>query len=97
MRRRRLRFTARAKQDFLRLLDWIAERAGTEVALDYVQRVEAFCEGLAYSSERGHRRDDLRRGMRVVGFERRIAITFVVLDEEVRILRLYYGGRNWTG
>lgn len=79
------------------MLDWIAGRAGADVARDYIERVEKFCEGLEYASERGHRRDDLRPGMRVVGFERRITLTFVVHDDEVRILRLYYGGRNWTG
>lgn len=97
MKHRRLRFTRRARQDFLHLLDWIAERAGRAVALEYAGRVEAFCESLTYSAERGHRRDDLRPGMRVVGFERRIAVTFVVTEDEVRILGLYYGGRNWTG
>lgn len=95
MKRRRIRFTRRARQDFLQLLDWIAEKAGADVARNYAERVEEFCESLGYASERGHRRDDLRPGMRVVGFERRITLTFVVHDDEVWILRLYYGGRNW--
>ena len=79
------------------MLDWIAERAGADVALGYAERVEAFCEGLAFASERGHRRDDLRPGLRVVGFERRIAVAFVVSDDDVTILRLYYGGRDLVG
>jgi len=33
--------------------------------------------------------------LRVVGFERRIAIAFIVSSTEVTILRFYYGGRNW--
>jgi toxin ParE1/3/4 len=97
VKRRKLRFTRRARQDLTQLLDWIAERAGADIALAYTERVEAFCEGLTVSSERGHRRDDLRPGLRVVGFERRIAVTFVVTDDEVWILRLFYGGRDWTG
>ncbi len=77
MKHRRLRFTRRAREDFLHLLDWIAERAGRAVAPEYAERVEAFCESLTYSAERGHRRD--------------------VTEDEVRILGLYSGGRNWTG
>ena len=42
------------------------------------------------------RRDDLRPGLRVVGFERRIAVAFIVEPERVVILRLFYGGANWS-
>jgi hypothetical protein len=33
--------------------------------------------------------------LRVVGFERRVAIAFTVTPTEVTILRFYYGGQNW--
>jgi hypothetical protein len=36
----------------------------------------AFCERLEHGSERRTRRDDVRPGLRVVGFERRIAVAF---------------------
>ena len=60
------------------------------------QCASAYCNGFEFAGERGQRRDDLRPGLRVVGFERRIAIAFVVSDSEVTILRLYYGGQNWV-
>lgn len=96
MNRRAVTFTPQARSDLLSIGDWIAERAGSEVALGYTARLEAYCNGFEFASERGQRRDDLRPGLRVVGFERRIAIVFAVSDDEVTILRLHYAGRNWS-
>lgn len=48
------------------------------------------------ASERGTRRDDIRPGLRTIGFERRVVIAFHVSARRVEILRFFYGGRNWT-
>jgi toxin ParE1/3/4 len=95
LKRRAVTFTPQAHDDLLSIGDWIAERAGVDVALSYTTRLEAYCTGFEFAGERGRRRDDLRVGLRVVGFERRVAIVFAVSDDEVTILRLYYGGQNW--
>lgn len=95
MKRRTVAFAPEARSDLLDLGDWIAERAGGDAALKYVERLEAYCFSFEFASERGQRRDDMRKGLRVAGFERRVAIAFTVSDTEVTILRLYYGGRNW--
>lgn len=44
--------------------------------------------------ERGSLRNELGPGIRVVGFEHRIAIAFVVFDDRVEIVRLLYGGQD---
>ncbi|MDZ4366104.1 MAG: type II toxin-antitoxin system RelE/ParE family toxin [Afipia sp.] len=44
--------------------------------------------------ERGTRRDDLSPGLRIVGFERRVTIAFVVEEDEVIVLNILYGGRE---
>ena len=75
--------------------DWIAERTGVDVALNYIERLEDYCTGFEFAGERGQRRDDIRTGLRVVGFERRVAIAFTVSNTEVTVLRLYYGGQDW--
>ncbi|MBX9944185.1 MAG: type II toxin-antitoxin system RelE/ParE family toxin [Reyranella sp.] len=97
MKRRAVAFAPEARTDLLRLGDWIAERAGADVASNYIERLEAYCAGFEIAGERGQRRDDIRPGLRVVGFERRVTIAFTVSAAEVTILRLYYGGRNWAG
>lgn len=96
MKRRTVTFTPQARDDLLKLGDWIAERAGPEVTLAYTARLEAYSQGFEFAGKRGQRRDDLSPGLRVVGFERRVAIIFSVLDDEVVIVRLYYGGQNWS-
>lgn len=97
MRRRTVAFAPEARSDLLRLGDWIAERAGVDVALNYIERLETYCAGFETAGEHGQRRDDIRAGLRVVGFERRVAIAFTVSNTEITILRLYDGGQNWTG
>jgi toxin ParE1/3/4 len=41
------------------------------------------------------RRDDLAPGLRVIGFRRTAAITFVVEADEVIISGIFYGGQNY--
>jgi toxin ParE1/3/4 len=43
---------------------------------------------------RGTSREDLRPGLRVMGFERRVLIAFQVATDSVAILRILYGGRS---
>jgi toxin ParE1/3/4 len=44
--------------------------------------------------ERGTRRDDIRPGLRTMGFERRATIIFQVSEAAVVIVRVLYGGRD---
>jgi toxin ParE1/3/4 len=96
LKRREVVFSPEARHDLLELYDWIAERAGDEVALGYVDRLESYCRGFEVASLRGRRRDDIRPGLRVTSFERRVASAFTVEVNVVAILRLYYGGRDWA-
>ena len=69
--------------------------AGSTVALRYIERIETFCMGLELASQRGVLREDIRHGLRVVGFERRLTVAFSVGSDTVTIYRLFYGGQNW--
>lgn len=95
MKRRPVVFSNQAEADFNWIYDTVAMAAGAEIALRYVERIKRFCDALEYASERGTRRDDVRPGLRVVGFERRVTIAFVTQPERVAILRVLYGGANW--
>lgn len=88
-------FSPEAKDDLISLFDWIARSSGPEVAGGYIDRIEAFCVGLGRSPHRGHLRRDIRENLRIIGFERRVSIAFMVEPDQVVILRLAYGGRNW--
>jgi len=95
VRERNVIFAPEAAEDLINLYDWIAQGASPAVAMGYVDRVEAFCQKLRVGSERGHLRNDIRSGLRIVGFERRLTIAFMVDNESVIILRIFSAGRNW--
>lgn len=95
MKQRSVVFAPEARDDLLALYDWISARAGPKTALSYVERLEKTCLGFSAASERGHRRDDIREGLRITGFERRVTIAFTMKEDRVTILRLFYGGRDW--
>lgn len=44
--------------------------------------------------ERGTRREDLRSGLRIIGFERRVTIAFHVAADRITVDRVLYGGRD---
>jgi len=87
-------FSPEAVADLLNLYEYIAERSGPARAIGYVGRLEQYCLGFRFSAERGTKRDDLRPGLRTVGFERRVTIAFHVEARSVVIDRIFYAGRN---
>ena len=95
MKSRRVIFTPEARNDLFGIYEWVAAKACLQVAISYIERIEAYCLGFEIASERGHRRGDVIPGLRIVGFERRVTIAFNVDDVQVTILRLFYGGQNW--
>jgi toxin ParE1/3/4 len=86
-----------AETDLTELYDSITERSGYPArAIEYIRRIRAYCETLASFPERGRRRDDLRRDLWIIGFERRVVIAYKVLDTgDVEIGRIFYGGQDY--
>jgi toxin ParE1/3/4 len=94
MRKTEVRFRPQAEVDLLNLYRYIAAESGHVVAGGYIDRIEATCLALATFPERGLRRDDIRPGLRVLGFERRVSLVFQVKKTEVLIVRILYGGQE---
>jgi toxin ParE1/3/4 len=92
----RVIISAAAEADLFAIYDYIEARAGRDVAFRFVEGIEACCLGFANVPERGTRRDDLRPGLRTVGFRRRATILFEVdhARQYVVIHGVYYAGRN---
>lgn len=95
MKRYEISFRPEAEADLADLYDYVAESGGRAVAQRYIERIESARLGLSTFPERGTRRDDLWPGMRTMGFERRATIAFVIDDNEVVIIRVFYGGRDF--
>jgi len=95
VKRRQVGYAPEADKDFDWIYDVVALGGGATIALEYVQRLRAFCQRLEHAAERGNRRDDIRTGLRVAGFEKRITVAFSVDENHVLVLQLFYGGKDW--
>ncbi len=95
MNPRRVILAPEAIRDLKHLEDFVADATNEFVAEGYIDRIEAFCMGFDLAAERGRRRDDIRPGLRIACFERRVTIAFNVDTTSVTILRIFYGGQNW--
>lgn len=94
--RRKVVFSPEARDDLFRLYEHIAERGAPNAALAYISRLEARCVGLATFPEQGVLRDDIRPGLRLLGFERRTEVAFHIAPETVVIDRIFHGGQTVT-
>jgi toxin ParE1/3/4 len=95
MKRFEVRFRPLAEADLFALYDYIVQQAGRAVAGGYIDRIEAACMALEVFPQRGRRRDDIWPGLRKMGFERRATIALRVLESEVIIVRIFYGGQDY--
>lgn len=95
MKKFKVSFRPLAEADLFGLYRHIAAEAGHDVAGAYIDRIEVACLSLRTAPERGTRRDDIRPGLRTIGFERRATIVFQVKTNEVVIVRILYGGQDY--
>jgi plasmid stabilization system protein ParE len=80
--------------DFQALYDYLWPGAGERIAAAYIGKLYAYCMELRTFPQRGARRDDLRLGLRIVGYRRKASIAFRVDGEVVTIVRVFHGGQD---
>ena len=91
-----IRLDEEAKADLKGIYTLILMNGGTAAtARGYVNRILGFLAGFDIFPERGSLREHIRPGLRIVGFERRVSVAFIVEEDEVVILRLLYAGRQF--
>jgi toxin ParE1/3/4 len=86
-----------AEDDLAQIARYIADASGSgKRAVDYVRRIREWCEHLRTFPQAGRMRDDLRPGVRIITFERRVVIAYMILTSgDVEIGRFFYGGRDY--
>ena len=91
----RVIYQPKAEDDLQNIITYIIERSGSvETAYQYADRIKVFCDSFVTFPHRGTKRDDLRPGLRITNFERRVTIAFSVTDDTVIIARIFYAGRD---
>jgi len=88
-------FSPEAESQLVALYFHIAEAASPEIAAKYTEDIVKECESLRVLPNRGTRRDNIRTGLRTIGFRRRVTIAFEVTGSVVTILGVFYGGRDF--
>jgi toxin ParE1/3/4 len=92
---RRVVFRREALAQLDELYGFVAEAGSPVSAGDLVDAIVTFCEDLAPFPLRGTARDDIRPGLRTIGFRRRAVVAFVVREDAVVVLGVFYGGRDY--
>lgn len=96
MKRLKIRWSKDAKRDLATVIEHIEETSGSiDVALRYVDRLEARCFRIGEVPFSGRSRDDLANGLRSVPFERSAIIFYVVEDDHVLIAKVFRRGRDY--
>lgn len=88
-------FTPEAEEHLVDLYRVIAKAGSRETAARYTDSIVTFCEALAEFPYRGRSRDDIRPGLRTIGFRRRVVIAYAVVGQGVLIVGVFYGGRDY--
>jgi toxin ParE1/3/4 len=88
-------FTPGAEDQLIELYRYISDADTPEVAARYTEAIVAYCEELAVFPHRPKARDDIRPGLRTIGFRRRVVIAFAVLGQTLPIIGVFYSGRDY--
>lgn len=88
-------FTPEAEKQLVDLYRYIAAAGSPEAAARYTDAIVTFCEEMATFPRQGRARDDIRPGLRIIGFRRRAVIAFTDTEQTVVIVGIFYGGRDY--
>lgn len=91
----RVVFRREALRQLDELSDYIADAGSPAGAARYTDAIVTYCETLAQFPHRGTARDDIRPGLRTIGYQKRVVIAFAVLGDTVAVLGVFYGGRDY--
>ena len=96
IRRPEVEYRESASDDLTNIFTHIAEATGSpDVALRFVLRIEDRCQSIGNAPRGGRSRDDIVPGLRTVPFEHSAVIAYIVEDDLVRIVNIFYGGRDY--
>src|SRR5580658_8734504 len=81
-------FTPESEAQLVDLYGYIAVEASPEIAARFTDGIVTYCESLSTFPNRGDRREDIRPGLRVTNYRKRVAIAFDVEETGLRVSEL---------
>lgn len=91
----RIVFSPEAEEQLAALFCYIAAAASPDTAAQYTEAIVDYCESLRTFPLRGTMRDDVRPGLRITNYKKRVVIAFIADDEHVSIIGIFYGGQDY--
>lgn len=88
-------FTPEAQEQLIALYRYIAAAASPQIAQSYTDAIVTYCESLQTFPLRGTRRDDIRPGLRITNYRKRVVVAFEVDAAQVSIIGVFYGGQDY--
>ena len=95
MKTYKVNFSPEEGEQLAALYRYLATEASPNIAERYTDAIVTYCEGLTTFPLRGNCRDDIRPGLRIINYRRRTAVAFEVSDEQVSIIGIFHGGRDY--
>ena len=96
MPRLRVLYRPEAYADLEDIFRFVLRIGGNQITAErFVRRIKARCDKIGILPFGGRSRDDLAPGLRTVPFERRAIIVYKVEPNCVRIVNVFYGGRDY--
>ena len=89
---RRVVYSPSAERHLKDVNDWIAAATSPETAARYILSVMDQCDRLVDFPMIGVAHDDIRPGLRTMGYRRRAVTAFTVTETSIEINGVHYGG-----
>ena len=92
----RVVFSPEAEEQIVALYGYIADAASPDMASQYIEAIISYCESLHTFPLRGTARDDVRPGLRITNYKKKIVVAFEADTHagQLSILGLFYGGQD---
>ena len=87
-----------AIKDLEHIYEYISTKSGfPERAWAFIEKLRLKCQKLETAPLRGQQRNDLMKNLRICPLNKKTVVAFVVDEEQqaVRILNIFYGGRDY--
>lgn len=91
---RALIYTGQAEADLDEIFDFIAAD-NPRRARSYIEDIRQACRNLCHTPLIGIERADLRLGLRILPLWRRVVIAYELPPDELLVLRVFTGGRDY--
>jgi plasmid stabilization system protein ParE len=87
--------TPEAQGQLFELYRCIVAAASPVVAERYIYTIITYCEWFRIFPQRSNRRDDIREGLHVTIYRKRVVISFDVDAEQTSVIGSFYGGHDY--